>query len=128
MTQIKPQSNFTNLLILVGVFFIYGRSFSSLGLLPNLMAANVRVKVKKGSPALLRIGPIEVGCAARNMIKQPTASQGHLCLTHIAIPITKSIIVSIIGAKGGTWMPMPSNSGWHACPIGTFVTYLNVSS
>ena len=91
------------------------------------MAANVKAKVKKGSPALLRIGPIGVGCAAISIMTQPTTSQGHLCLTQIAMPITRSVIVRVIGAQGGTLMPTPSNSGVHACPIGTFVTYLSVS-
>ena len=66
------------------------------------MAASVTTKVNTGSPALLRIGPIAVGCAARNITKQPIASHGHLCLIHIAIPDTRSINVRSIAAAGET--------------------------
>ena len=83
------------------------------------MAASVTTKVNTGSPALLRIGPIAVGCAARNITKQPSANHGHLCLIHIAIPDTRSTKVPSHAAAGETLMPTPSISGVHACPIGT---------
>ena len=51
-------------------------------------------------------------------MKQPTASQGHLCFIHIAIPDARSINVRSIAAAGDTLVPIPSNlSDWDLCHI-----------
>jgi hypothetical protein len=43
------------------LFFQELERIDSSDLFPNLMAVRVTTKVKMGSPALLRMGPIEVG-------------------------------------------------------------------
>ena len=108
--SIYPLSTTETLLL---KFFSRG-TISSFELLPNLIAASIKQKINTGSPALLRIGPIEVGWAAISMTKHPTASHGHLCFIQIAIPDTNKIKVSNIGAIGELYMPNPAMPGEHS--------------